>query len=134
MQVKRPITVIALVTEAFKQQLITDIEESIQQVNNNIETLDAQARRYLFQLQTADPAQMNAFRRQIDAEKARVEGMKSELQGRLNEAQQLEIGSEFPRGTLDSYVDINVGDNLVDRLGRAEVVIKDDIIIEFRSI
>ena len=134
MQVKRPVTVIAIVTEPFKQQLLTEIEESIKQVDTNIQALDSQARRYLFQLQSADPAQTNAFRRQVDAEKAKQEGVRTELQGRLQEAQQIEIGSEFPRGTLESYVEINVGDNLVERLGRAEIIVKDDLVTEFRGI
>lgn len=133
MRVKRPVTVVAIVTEQFKQQLLTEIEESIKQVDAGIQALDTQARRYLLQLQTADLAQASAFRRQVDAEKAKQEGVKTELQGRLQEAQALEIGSEFPRGTLESYTDLAVGDNLVDRLGRSEIVVKDDIITEIRG-
>jgi len=132
-QVKRPVTVIAIVTEQFKQQLITEIEESIKQVDNNIQSLESQARRYLLQLQTADLAQASSFRRQVDAEKAKQDGVKTELQGRLVEAQAIEIGSEFPRGNLESYVDIRIGDNLVDRLGRAEIVVQDDVITEIRG-
>src|SRR5512142_653741 len=105
MQVKRPVTVIAIVTEQFKQQLINEIEESISQVDANVQALDSQARRYLLQLQTADLAQASAFRRQVDAEKAKQEGVKSEMLGRLQEAQALEINTEFPRGQLESVVD-----------------------------
>lgn len=133
MRVKRPVTVVAIVTEQFKQQLITEIEESINQVETNIQALDTQARRYLLQLQTADLTQASAFRRQVDAEKAKQDGVKTELQGRLHEAQSVEIGSEFPRGTLESYIDLKVGDSLVDRLGRAEIVVTDDVITEIRG-
>jgi hypothetical protein len=132
-QIKRPVTVVAIVTEQFKQQLINEVEEGIQQVDAGIEALDSQARRYLLQLQTADMAQAGAFRRQVDAEKAKQEGAKVELQARLAESQKLEINSEFPRGTLESFVDIKVGDNLIDRLGRAEIVVKDDVITEIRG-
>jgi hypothetical protein len=132
-QIKRPVTVVAIVTEQFKQQLINEVQEAIQQVDAGIEALDSQARRYLLQLQTADMAQAGAFRRQVDAEKAKQEGSKVELQARLAESQQLEINSEFPRGTLESFVDLKVGDNLIDRLGRAEIVVKDDVITEIRG-
>ena len=133
MQIKRPVTVVAIVTEQFKSQLIQELEESIQQVDAGIEALDSQARRYLLQLQTADMAQAGAFRRQVDAEKAKQEGVKAELQGRLEESKKLEINSEFPRGTLESFVDVKVGDNLIDRLGRSEIVVKDDVIVEVRG-
>jgi Ni,Fe-hydrogenase I large subunit len=133
MQVKRPVTVIAIVTEQFKQQLIKEIEESIAQVDAGLQALDSQARRYLLQLQTADLAQASAFRRQVDAEKAKQEGMKSELQARLKEAEALAIDSEFPRGTLESYVEVAAGDNLIEKIGRAEIIVKDDVVIEVRG-
>lgn len=133
MQVKRPVTVIAIVTEQFKQQLINEVEESINQVDAGIQALDSQARRYLLQLQTADLAQASAFRRQVDAEKAKQEGMKTELQGRLQEAQALELNTEFPRGTLESYVEVRPGENLIEKLGRAEIIVKDDIVVEIRE-
>jgi Ni,Fe-hydrogenase I large subunit len=133
MQVKRPVTVIAIVTEQFKQQLIKEIEESIGQVDAGVQALDSQARRYLLQLQTADLSQASAFRRQVDAEKAKQEGMKTELQARLKEAEALTLDSEFPRGTLESYVEIQTGDNLIEKIGRAEIIVKDDVVIEVRG-
>jgi hypothetical protein len=133
MQIKRPVTVIAIVTEQFKQQLIKEIEESIAQVDAGVQALDSQARRYLLQLQTADLAQASAFRRQVDAEKAKQEGMKVELQARLKEAEGLDLNSEFPRGTLESYVDLQAGDNLIEKIGRAEIIVKDDVVIEIRG-
>lgn len=133
MQIKRPVTVLAIVTEQFKQQLIQELEEGIQQVDAGIEALDSQARRYLLQLQSADMAQAGAFRRQVDAEKAKQEGTKAELQARLEESRKLELNSEFPRGTLESFVDVSVGDNLLNRLGRTEIIIKDDVIVELRG-
>lgn len=133
MRVKRPVTVVAIVTEPFKQQLIHEIEESIKQVDSDVQTLETQARRYMLQLQTADLAQASAFRRQVDAEKTKQEGVKTELQARLQEVQGLEIGGEFPRGTLESYVDLSVGDSLVDRLGRAQIIVTDDVITEIRG-
>lgn len=133
MQIKRPVTVIAIVTEQFKQQLIREIEESIAQVDAGVQALDSQARRYLLQLQTADLSQASAFRRQVEAEKAKQESMKVELQARLKEAEGLELNSEFPRGTLESYVDLQTGDNLIEKIGRAEIIVQDDVVVEIRG-
>lgn len=133
MQIKRPVAVVAIVTESFKKELIAELEASIEEVNNNQQALDSQARRYLLQLQSTDLTQSSAFRRQVEVEKAKMDQVKAERKAQLEAAQNLEIGSEFPRGTVESVVDLNVGDNLFDRLGKAEIVVKDDVIVEIRG-
>ncbi|NMC82950.1 MAG: hypothetical protein GYA63_08880 [Armatimonadetes bacterium] len=133
MQIKRPVAVVAIVTETFKKELIDELEASIEEVNNNQQALDSQARRYLLQLQSTDLTQSSAFRRQVEVEKAKMDQVKAERKAQLEAAQNLEIGSEFPRGTVESVVDLNVGDNLFDRLGKAEIVVKDDVIVEIRG-
>ena len=82
------------------------------------------------QLQGADLAQSASFRRQVDAEKAKQEQVRHELTAQLEQAQSLEIGGEFPRGTLESFVDLQTGDNLMDRLSRAEIIVRerDDVL------
>lgn len=133
MQIKRPVAVVAIVTETFKKELIDELEASIEEVNNNQQALDSQARRYLLQLQSTDLTQSSAFRRQVEVEKAKMDQVKGERKAQLEAAQNLEIGSEFPRGTVESVVELNVGDNLFDRLGKAEIVVKDDVIVEIRG-
>ena len=133
MQIKRPVAVVAIVTESFKKELIDELEASIEEVNNNQQALDSQARRYLLQLQSTDLTQSSAFRRQVEVEKAKMDQVKGERKAQLEAAQNLEIGSEFPRGTVESVVELNVGDNLFDRLGKAEIVVKDDVIVEIRG-
>ena len=44
----------------------------------------------------------------------------------------LSIGEEVVQGTIDSPVEIQVGDNF-DALNRTEIVIKDGIIVEIRG-
>ncbi|HEY3265895.1 MAG TPA: YlqD family protein [Armatimonadota bacterium] len=133
MQIKRAVAVVAIVTEQFKQQMIAEFEEGIKQVDASIQALESQSRRYLLQLQTADLAQANAFRRQVDAEKQKQEGTKQELQARLQASQELTIGSEVERGNVESYVEMQVGDNLIAKLTGAAIVVKDDVVVEIRG-
>jgi hypothetical protein len=132
-QIKRAVAVVAIVTEQFKQQMIAEFEEGIKQVDASIQALESQSRRYLLQLQTADLAQANAFRRQVDAEKQKQEGTKQELQARLQASQELTIGSEVERGNVESYVEMQVGDNLIAKLTGAAIVVKDDVVVEIRG-
>ena len=78
MQIKRPVAVVAIVTESFKKELIAELEASIEEVNNNQQALDSQARRYLLQLQSTDLTQSSAFRRQVEVEKAKMDQVKAE--------------------------------------------------------
>src|SRR5438093_226033 len=74
-----------------------------------------------------------AIRQQLELERARQEATRAELEMRLREAQQLELNSEFAQGTVESLVEVKVGDNLFTKLSRAEIIVKDGIIMEIRE-
>ena len=46
--------------------------------------------------------------------------------------QELEDGTEVVRGTLESLVEVDVGDDLSEILGGLEIVTKDDLVVEIR--
>jgi hypothetical protein len=74
-----------------------------------------------------------AARRQIEAEKRRHETLKQELARQAEEAEDLEIGSEYSRGTIEGVVEITEGDNLVEKLSGSEIVVRDGVILEVRE-
>jgi len=129
--VSRPVVIKAIVTEGFKRLYVQDLEEAIKRVETIIQQLDSQIRRTELERQVSPQAR--AIRQQLELERARQEGTKAELSMRLREAQELELNSEFTQGTVESLVEVNVGDNLFTRLGRTEIVVKDGIIMEIRE-
>jgi hypothetical protein len=131
--VKRPIQVIAIVTEDLKQELMQELQEAADGTQQRIEQMEFQGRRYLADVQRTNLTQAMAVRQQLEKEKTKYEDIKKELQQRMQEVTALEIGSEYARGTLESEVEIAVGDNLFEKLGRAQVVIKDGVIQEIRE-
>ena len=131
--VKRPIQVIAIVTEDLKQELMQELQEAADGTQQRIEQMEFQGRRYLADVQRNNLTQAMAVRQQLEKEKTKYEDIKKELQQRMQEVTALEIGSEYARGTLESEVQIAVGDNLFEKLGRAQVVIKDGVIQEIRE-
>ena len=52
---------------------------------------------------------------------------------RLKETAQLEIGTEIVQGNIDRLITVSVGDNLQQRMMRAEILLEDGKIIAFRS-
>ncbi len=129
--ISRPVVIKAIVTESFKRLYIQDLEDAIKRVDAIEQQLDSQIRRA--ELERTVTPQARAVRQQLELERARQEAARAELEMRLREAQQLALNSEFAQGTVESLVQVSIGDNLFNRLGRAEIVVKDGIIMEIRE-
>lgn len=133
MILKRQVILKAIVTEKLKESLTGEVEEAIAEVQDAQQQLDVQSRRVMLELQRTDLNRAMAFRQQLDSEKRKQDDLKQELQERLQEYQKLELGSEFVRGLVEGTVEIREGDNLSDKMGRAELIVKDDIVISVRE-
>lgn len=131
MTVVRPVVVKAIVTETFKKQYLAELEDAAKRLDAVITQIDTQIRRAELERQLTP--QSRAFRQQLEVERSRQEAARMELQARIKEANALEINAEFSQGTVESMVALNVGDNFFTRLARAEIIIKDGIVIEIRE-
>ena len=131
--VKRPVQVIAIVTEQFKKELTEELQTAADDTQRRIEQLEFQSRRYVSDLQRSDLTQAMALRQRLEGEKQKHETLRKELLDRLGEVQGLAMDSEFPRGTIEGTVEVQPGDNLFDKVGKAEIVVKDGVIVEIRE-
>jgi predicted TIM-barrel fold metal-dependent hydrolase len=129
--VVRPVVVKAIVTETFKRQYLAELEDTAKRLEAVIGQIDTQIRRT--ELERQITPQSRAIRQQLEIERSRQEAARMELAARLREAEALELQSEFSQGTVESMVDLSVGDNFFTRLARAEIVLKDGIVIEIRE-
>jgi predicted Holliday junction resolvase-like endonuclease len=133
MILNRQIVLKAIVTPRLKESLIAEVNEAIERVNDTQDQLEAQSRRVMLELQRTDLNRAMSFRQQMEAEKRKHSDLKEELEERLKEYQALEMGTEFVRGVIEGQVDIQVGDNLMNKMSRAEILTEDDIIRELRD-
>jgi len=133
LSVKRSIAVFVIVTEQFKEELKDELKQAVEEAQRRIDQMDFQGRQFLADLQRTDLTQAMAARRQIEAEKRRHEAVRGDIQRQLAEAEKLEIGSEFPRGTLEGTVEINEGDDLIEKLSGSRIVIKDGVVTEMHE-
>ncbi len=129
--ISRPVVIKTIVTEAFKRLYVQDLEEALKRVEAIVQQLDTQIRRSELERQVSPQAR--SIRQQLELERARQEAARAELTMRLREAQQLELNSEFPQGTVEGVVEVKVGDNLLNKIGRTEIVVKDGIVMEIRE-
>lgn len=127
----RPVVVKAIVTESFKELYVRELEEALRRVQELLGQVDTQIRR--MELERQITPQTRALRQQLEVERQRHEALRAELQERLREARALELNTEFPQLTVDAQVEVQVGDNLFQKLGRTEIVVKDGIVMEIRG-
>ncbi|HEX2950900.1 MAG TPA: YlqD family protein [Armatimonadota bacterium] len=132
LRLRQDVGLIFIVTDELKARLLDELNAAAQDVQQQIDQFDFRARHALAELQRADLNRAMAARQQIDAEKRRLEAVKNEVNDRRKEIETLEIGSEYPRGTIEGVVEVNVGDNLFEKLAGVQVVVKDGTVEEIR--
>ena len=131
--VRRSIGVRVIVTDEFKKELEQELQQAASEAQRRIEQMDVQSRNVLAGFQRMDINQAMQARRQIEAERRRYDTLKQDVQRQIEEVGKLEIGSEYPRGTIEGEVEINEGDDLIKKLSGSEIVIKDNVVVEVRE-
>ena len=132
--VNRSIAVQVIVTEKFKEELKTELQAAADASQQRIDQMEFQSRRFLADLQRTDLSQAMSARRQIEAERNRQEALRQDIVRQLEEADKLELDSEYPRDTLQGVVELEEGHDLVQKLSAAQIVIKDGLIVEVREV
>jgi hypothetical protein len=134
-ELKRVVMVKAIVTEAFKQNLVKELERAVSNLDNQTSQMEGRSKSYLESLKKKGLMQKAAaFKHQMEDEKARQAAAKSDLMMKIEEAKKLQMGTEFVQGPLEGPVNVRVGDNLYKKVGGAEIIVKDGIIQEIRGV
>lgn len=131
MYVRVPVAVKAKVTEDLKLKIIGDLQNTIKNMNLDLEQFESQAKKALSQA-ASDLSVLPALREQIDVERNKRLTAKGEVEAKLKRAEALELGAEIGHGTLERTVEITVGTNL-DALMGAEILTEDGKVIAFRE-
>ncbi|MBU0502098.1 MAG: YlqD family protein [bacterium] len=134
-ELKRVVMVKAIVTEAFRENLIKELERAIGNIENQGSQITTRGKSYLDDLKKKGLMQKAAaFKHQIEEERNKQAAAKSDLMMKIEEAKKLELGSEFVQGPLEGPVEVSLGDNLYKKVGGAEIIVKDGIIQEIRGV
>ena len=133
-ELKRIVMVKAVVTEAFKDNLVRELERTVANMDMQLSQMENQSKDYMDDLKKKGMLQqVTQFKNQLANEKARMQAQKQDLLNKIQEARGLVLGSEFVQGPLEGPVDVAVGDNLYKKVGAAEILVKDGVITEIRN-
>ena len=133
MRLRRAVTLKVIVTEDFKQNYREELKKTADQISAAQQQLQFQADRVIAEVAKTNLEQAGSMRRQLDGERQKQERAKAEILVEMQKAAQLEIDSEFERGQLEGLVEVQVGDNLEQMLGSAEILVKDGVVQEIRE-
>jgi len=131
--IKRNVILRSIVTDRLKEQLKEELQRSIEEIDQRIQQIDFRTQPYITELQRSNIQQAMAVRQQVNQEKEKQRSVREVLLGRIKQVEELELGEEIIRGTLESQVEVEEGDNLAEVLGGQEIVTKDDVVVEIRQ-
>lgn len=116
---KRRVTISAIVTDKFKEFLRLELKETVAFSQQRIQEIDAQLQSQSLGLEIQ--TQLRAERQQLELT------VQSESQ-QAEAIEKLENDTVFNQGVIDGFVSVSVGDNLYEKLGGMEIVVKDGIV------
>jgi len=110
--IKRNVILRSIVTDRLKEQLKEELQRSIEEIDQRIQQIDFRTQPYITELQRSNIQQAMAVRQQVNQEKEKQRSVREVLLGRIKQVEELELGEEIIRGTLESQVEVEEGDNL----------------------
>lgn len=130
-QLIRPVTIKALVTDDLKARLRADMQEAIKVLDEETARLESEVKRA--QLMGNIPSQQLMQLNQVIAqEKAKRADRKAQLEEEIQAVAALPLGSEIVQGQAQSLTTVAVGDDLEAALA-VEIVVRDGKITEIRE-
>ena len=131
---KRTVTIKAIVTDDFKGYLAYELETAIKDLQTKIQEIEKQGQLLINSLKNENASeQITSVEQQLKLERQQQLSVIADLQSRINEAKNLDLDSEFVQGTIDGFVSVKQGDNLYQKLGGLEIIVKDGVIQDIKG-
>ena len=135
LSIKRSITVRAVVTPRWKEDAEREISNAIAGSDAQLAQLEQEGQQLVDAIRSQsinplDPRvqeQVASVQEQVAAKRAELEEQKRQLIEQQRQVRDLEMEQIVDQGQLESFCDVRVGDNLVDKL-QAAVVVRDGVI------
>ncbi len=133
--IKRSIAIKAIVTPTWKQDAENEISKAISSTDQQLSQLEQEGQQVVSNIrsQAANPLdprvqeQVGQIQQQIAAKRNEIEEQKRNLLQQQNQVRDLKMDDIVDQGQVDSFCDVNVGDNLIKKM-QVSITVKDGII------
>jgi len=138
--IKRNITVRAVVTPRWKEDAERELSGALANLDQQLAQLEQEGQQVIDEIrrQSANPLdprvqeQVGSVQQQVAAKRAEIEEQKRQVLEQQRQVRDLEFEQVVEQGQIESFCDVNVGDNLVQKL-QAAVLVRDGVIESIES-
>jgi hypothetical protein len=135
LQVKRSITVRAVVTPRWKEDAERELSTALATTDNQLSQLELEGQQVIDEIrrQSANPLdprvqdQVASIQQQVAAKRAELDEQKRQMLEQQRQVRELEMEQIVEQGQLESFCQVQVGDNLVEKL-QVAIVVRDGVI------
>lgn len=139
-KVKRPVTIKTIVTTSFKEDAANELSKEIHLLDNQILQLELQNKQILDQFNnlginsnTEENDQVKDAIDDISQKLQQMTSLKQELLSQRDTIQHIALDNLIVTGSLENYVELEIGQNIYETFKGAEIIVKDGIIQEINT-
>ena len=133
--IKRSIAIKAIVTPIWKEDAEKELSKAISNIDQQLSQLEQEGQQIVNNIRSQsvnplDPRvqeQVSQVQQQVAAKRNEIEEQKRNLLQQQNQVRELKMDEIVDQGQVDSFCDIAVGDNLIEKM-QVSITVKDGII------
>lgn len=133
---KRPVNLKVIVTPAWQDEVQKQLQGQIGNIDKQMQQLEQQAQKAIAEVKKQAslqaPQQIENINSQVNQKKNEMLQQKNQLLQQMQQVQLLELGQEVVQAQMESFFEVQQGDNLVEKMN-IEIVMRDGVIEEIRG-
>ena len=133
--IKRSIAIKAVVTPTWKEDAEKELSKAISNIDQQLSQLEQEGKQIVNNIRSQsvnplDPRvqeQVSQVQQQVAAKRNEIEEQKRNLLQQQSQVRELKMDEIVDQGQVDSFCDVTVGDNLIEKM-QVSVTVKDGVI------
>ena len=133
--IKRSIAIKAVVTPTWKEDAEKELSKAISNIDQQLSQLEQEGQQIVNNIRSQsvnplDPRvqeQVSQVQQQVAAKRNEIEEQKRNLLQQQSQVRELKMDEIVDQGQVDSFCDVTVGDNLVEKM-QVSITVKDGVI------
>ncbi len=133
--IKRSIAIKAVVTPTWKEDAEKELSKAISSIDQQLSQLEQEGQQIVNNVRSQsvnplDPRvqeQISQVQQQVAAKRNEIEEQKRNLLQQQSQVRELKMDEIVDQGQVDSFCDVTVGDNLIEKM-QVSITVKDGVI------
>ena len=133
--IKRSIAIKAVVTPTWKEDAENELSKAISNIDQQLSQLEQEGQQIVNNIRSQsvnplDPRvqeQVSQVQQQVAAKRNEIEEQKRNLLQQQSQVRELKMDEIVDQGQVDSFCDVTVGDNLIEKM-QVSITVKDGVI------